>query len=170
MKRYNDTKYFISPKGEVVNSKTGKHLKWSNNGKYYQVGLYINKKCKIMYVHRLVAILYIKNPHKKLTVNHKDGNRANNCVDNLEWCTQRENIQHAYDNGLSKKGEEHYISKLTEEHVRNIRLLYKLYANKPNSSGNRQKNGITQIMLSKYYKVRQNMISDIILRKAWKHI
>lgn len=57
------------------------------------------KNCK---VHRLVAITFIENPFNKKTVNHKDGNKTNNLLDNLEWATYSENMQHAVDNGLKR--------------------------------------------------------------------
>lgn len=61
---------------------------------YYCVGLYCNGKVKRNYVHRLVAEAFITNPHHLPQVNHKDEDKSNNCVENLEWCTARYNINY----------------------------------------------------------------------------
>lgn len=70
-------------------------LKDNNNG-YLQTSLWLNNNQKIITVHRLVAIAFIPNPKNKRTINHKDGVKTNNNVDNLEWNTYSENLKHAY--------------------------------------------------------------------------
>lgn len=67
---------------------------------YLYVGLYKNGKTTTAKSHRLVALYFIPNPENKPQVNHKDGNKLNNNVENLEWCTAAENARHAVDTGL----------------------------------------------------------------------
>ena len=76
-------------------------LKFRFTGRYYQTILYKNKSCKSYYIHRLVAEAFIPNPKNLPFVNHKDENKQNNCVDNLEWCTQKYNIN--YGTSLKKR-------------------------------------------------------------------
>lgn len=71
-----------------------------DNSGYLYVGLLKNNKNKRLRVHRLVAKAFIENKDNLPCINHKDGNKQNNRVDNLEWCTYSHNNQHAYDNGL----------------------------------------------------------------------
>lgn len=70
---------------------------------YKKVELVKDGVVKSKKVHRLVAKAFIPLIKDKNIINHKDGDPKNNCVDNLEWCTQSENIQHAYDIGLMKR-------------------------------------------------------------------
>lgn len=74
------------------------------------------------YIHRLVAMFHIPNPDNLPCVNHKDGNKKNNHVDNLEWCSYSHNGKHAVTTGLQPvaKGCNHYSSKLTTEQVQAI--------------------------------------------------
>jgi hypothetical protein len=88
--------YAVTPLGEVLNIATGKTLtpRLSKDG-YPRVSLYVNKKPRAVYVHRLVAKAFIPNPENKPCVNHKDGIKYNSRVDNLEWVTHKENHEHA---------------------------------------------------------------------------
>ena len=87
-------------KDGVVMGKAEKKQTLGKNG-YRYVTLYSNNQSKKLYIHRLLAELYIPNPECKRTVNHIDGNKQNNCLTNLEWHTDSENIKHAYYNGLN---------------------------------------------------------------------
>ena len=81
---------------------------------YICVGLWNNGKTKQRQLHRLVAEAFIPNPENKPQVNHKDGNKRNNCVENLEWCTTRENCLHAIRTGLSNAdGKSKQVKSLT---------------------------------------------------------
>jgi hypothetical protein len=86
--------YEISSLGKVRNTKTGRMLKPTTKGGYVFVGLSANGKGKTFPIHRLVALAFIKNPENKPQVNHKDKNRSNNAIYNLEWSTSLENNLH----------------------------------------------------------------------------
>lgn len=71
--------------------------------------------------HRLLAEVFIPNPKNLPQVNHKDGDKHNNSLDNLEWCTPSENVKHSYETGLaSNKGSRHPRSKFTESDIAQI--------------------------------------------------
>ena len=98
--------YYVSSYGRVKSFKFGKEriLKYALYRGYPYVHLKLNEsKDKVISIHRLVALYFLENPENKKTVNHKDGNKSNNHIDNLEWMTQKENVQHAWQNGLCKK-------------------------------------------------------------------
>lgn len=87
--------YEVSSIGLVRNIKTGRILRQCVNNCGYKTVLLISNGCgKRLLVHRLVATAFIKNPGNLPLVNHKDGNKLNNNVENLEWCTHSENQQH----------------------------------------------------------------------------
>jgi hypothetical protein len=105
--------YEINQFGNIKNKTTGKILQNFINNSYYKINLHHNKKAKSLYVHILIATYFIPNPLNLPEINHKDGNKLNYSLDNLEWCTSSENSLHAYLNKLqkSKKGIENTLSK-----------------------------------------------------------
>jgi len=100
---------------------------------YLKVDLKMNNVRKTITVHRLVAINFIPNPENKLTVNHIDGNKLNNNVQNLEWATYGENNKHAVDNNLRKSpwtgklGKFNPNSKIVQQFDLTGKLLYEYF-------------------------------------------
>ena len=152
--------YEVSNLGNVRNTVTGKLLKGRMNRKgYLTVVLYLDGKTKHQAVHRLVAQAFIPNPRNKPQVNHINGEeKANNRVDNLEWATGHENIQHSFNNGLHKprRGSSSNKAKLTEDQV--ICIKQKL------------SKGVSQYDLASEYKVSRGAIRDISTGKSWAHV
>lgn len=110
--------------------KLGKIKAPCDNGRgYLCVNLKKDSKQKNKSVHRLVAEAFLPNPDNLPEINHKDGNKANNQVSNLEWCTRSENAKHAFKTGLNKqlKGVNNPQAKLTEADIAFIRSNCKPY-------------------------------------------
>ena len=142
--------YDITKSGEIINKHTGKHLKGQKNGKgYLRVG--IGKK--LMFVHRLVAEKYVPNPNNLPQVNHKDGNKLNNCADNLEWVSNQTNRDHALKNGLHFKGEKCPWSKLSQDQVDFI-------LNHPE---------IPSKEIAKIFKISDGHVREIRRNESWRH-
>ena len=167
--------YQVSNKGRV---KRLSHQKWCKPNNSYStikeriiVGSYNNSKGyhraqfvttsgvnKTLTVHRLVAIAFIPNLDNKPQVNHKDGNKKNNCADNLEWMTNQENNEHKYlvlKSFNFKKGESCNFCKLTEEQVLQIPELLKT-----------MKTG----EIAKLFGVSDSTISEIKGGRSWCHL
>lgn len=95
--------YQISTLGRIWSEKKQRIMnQYQQNSGYWQIQLVDNNgKSTRFLVHRLVALVWIPNPANKPIINHIDGDKSNNCVHNLEWCTNSENIRHARTNGLN---------------------------------------------------------------------
>lgn len=154
--------YLVNRNGEVLNAKRLRPIKVSTNHKgYLQFDMAPMRKTKTM--HRLVAETFIPNPDNKPQVNHKDGNKLNNSVDNLEWVTNRENMDHGVKTGLFKthkaklraQGSRNNMAVLKESNVVTIRKLY---------------NCVPREILAEMYNVSIATIMDIVKRRTWKHI
>lgn len=90
------TNYTINTFGEIFNTKTNKYLKGSIKNGYKTVKLTINGIKKDYLVHRLVALTFLENPNNLKEVNHKDKNRQNNNVENLEWVDRSSNMKNCF--------------------------------------------------------------------------
>lgn len=108
-------------------------------------------------VHRLVAAAFLGLCPPGYQVNHKDGNRLNNSLDNLEYLTRIENMKHAVQNGLTAWGIRNWSARLSEDQVRTIRQLW------PNR-------GMSQQQIANQYGVRQDHVSRILSRQSWKQL
>lgn len=149
--------YKVSSLGNVYsyNNKAIRKFHIVNTG-YYMVDLYKNGQRKKFYVHRLVATHFLQPLTDKINVNHKDLDRKNNQVSNLEWCTLSENAVHAVENGAVPLGSSRKSSKLDEAKVAQIKKLL----------GENVKQGD----IAKMFNISEPTISEIKTGKYWKQI
>ena len=163
--------YYIYDNGDVLNISTNKILKGSigeNGYKYYRLSKDNNKT--MFYAHRLVAEHFLENPNFLPIVNHKDGNKLNNQLSNLEWVSCSENTKHAHDNNLIKQvsKREYYKEDLENEQWKKIYDY-----NYSISTYGRVRNDNTLLLLKPslvcgYYKVRlskDGIVKDMIIHK-----
>lgn len=128
-------------------------------GGYLQVGLHKNGISKTFDIHRLVAQTFIPNPLNLPEVNHKFGNKFDNYVENLEWCTDTENKQHALKTGLIRAGADRNEAKLTAEQVRWVRANYKPYDPIFGATA-----------LARKFNVSPKTIMHVVNRKTYKNV
>lgn len=121
--------------GTVLKKETIRKLSYTHDG-YTKIRLIGNGKDVTTRIHRLVAKAFITNIENKETVNHKDGNKRNNCIENLEWMDRKEQLYHAYENGFKESaiGELNVRAKLTASQVEEIRRTYKYGSRKYSST------------------------------------
>ena len=151
--------YQVSSAGQVRSLKRGGRLMSpavSRTG-YHQVNLYLEGRVKHFYEHRLVAAAFIRPIPDGMEVNHKDGDKSNNDVKNLEIVTSEENLRHARETGLMPSGGERSpVAKLTEEAVREIRR----------SKDHRER----AAEVADRFGVCERTIYGIWERKTWRHV
>lgn len=150
--------YRISSKGRIfsITKQIIKSLQINKKDGYTRVTLSKNSKHRSYPVHRLVAQAFLENPENKPTVNHIDGNKNNNFLENLEWATHREQVLHAIETGLlvPKRGENHHNSKLNNNSVKEIKDLL-------------ENTNKTQVEISNQFGVSKSQITNIKQRKSW---
>ena len=152
--------YLIDEDGNIFDTKENKYRKPSiTKDGYLKVSFYINGKYKRKLVHRLVLMTF--NPADNmdnLQVNHKDGNKQNNNINNLEWCTQAENQRHAWINGLCDNscpcGDNAHHKKLNRDTVNKIL--------------NDLENGLSYQKIANKYNISRSTVYQINNKITWK--
>jgi len=152
-------RYLISDCGKVWDTEKLRFLKEQIESQGYRMyGLYKGKSNrKLEKTHRIIAKAFIPNPLNKEQVNHKDGNKSNNDICNLEWATRSENCKHAYDTGLnvSPKGENRFNTVLKDNEIVQIKDSINY--------------GLFQREVALLYGVSQGHVSNLLNKKRRNH-
>lgn len=145
----NHENYIIFENGDIYSLYNNIFLKQHRTGSFGYVGVDLNNKTNK--IHRLVAHAFIPNPKNKKEVNHKNFIKNDNRVKNLEWCTKKENVEHAVRNHITGMG------KLTKTEIKEIRKKYIPYK-------------VSTYDLAKEYDVCHVSIWKVIKNKSWRFV
>lgn len=151
--------YDVSIDGIVRKKDTGNIISYQVTTKGYRTVLIrVDNRQRQMRLHRLVALRYIPNPDNYTDINHKDGDKKNNNVNNLEWCTPQYNQNHVYISGFAKYGEKNKNTQMKNNDVIIIR--------------NRMSYGDSYLKIFKDYsdKISWWSFREICRGKSWKHL
>lgn len=147
----------VNENGEIYKTKSKKIAKQSNSKDGYRIVSYrYNGKTKCVKVHRIVASTFLKKSNELNEVNHIDGNKENNSVNNLEWCNRSRNCKHAYDKGLNSQ---RFRRKLSDDEVKFIRENYKPYSRK-----------FSTCALGRKFGIDESQVYRIIKKEAYKDV
>jgi hypothetical protein len=150
----------VSEDGVIIDNTTGVVKKpYIDQDGYERTGLKVpTGGYKNFYVHRLVALAFIPNPENKPQVNHKDSNRRNNKVSNLEWVTAKENTTHGILFGNIKlNGEDSSVSVYTNDTVHSI-------------CKSLEEDKLSLLQIAKLHKVHKTLVDGIKCKTSWRHI
>lgn len=154
------TRYLVNENGQIYSEIRKRFLKpYLNPNGYYLIDINHRGIAYTRQVHRLVALAFIPNPNRLETVNHKDGNKANNTVYNLEWMTRLDNVRHAWETGLVKPryGTDNPACVYTEEQIHQVCQMLEV-------------GDISNKCIALTVGVNVSLIRDIKFRGKWKQI
>jgi len=153
-----NTNYMVDKQGNVYSKKRNKILSpKENHDGYLRIQLWKANKCEYVSIHRLIAETFIENVDNKPFVNHIDGNKQNNNVENLEWCTQKENIKHAFDTGLSTRCPKNWkINSISVEQYSKTDIYIKTF---PSTMEVERQLGIPHSQISNVCKNKKNYVT-----------
>lgn len=151
--------YFATEEGKIISSYQNQDLAQSLDKNGYSRPSLVSADGRRIRVHRHRLILATFNPvegWENLEVNHKDGNKLNNRLDNLEWCTAKENIHHAMEMGLKTRGETHGPATMTEKTALEILSRYK--------------EGQKVTHIAREFGIGRQAVSHLVHGRSWRHL
>lgn len=155
--------YQVNPIGQVKRigggsgAVRGLVLKDFDNGHGYRyISLSKDGKGRNYYIHVLLATAFIPNPERKPQINHRNGQKSDNRLENLEWVTLSEQMIHAYGTGLAPSGEYNHMAKLTEYEVGVIRRLHMA--------------GVARPVIASSFGISKATVHRIVHRELWRNV